>query len=119
MFKCDIAHRRSVASLCMQYKTRYNPKQPLYGALSVPYVPVRVTLGALVAHWYTYEPPRCSTSQYRSTFNPLSVSLWNDYTPFDGVRLSGTKSRANDYLLALIARSVFVFYCFPFSFFSL
>ena len=35
---------------------------PLYAALSVPYVPVRVTRGA-IAHRYTYAPPRCRTSQ--------------------------------------------------------
>ena len=33
---------------------------------------------ALVAHRYTYAPPCCRNSQYRRTFVPLSVSLWND-----------------------------------------
>ena len=51
---------------------------PLNGALAGPYVPVRVTRGALVAHRYTYAPPRCRTLQYRRTFIPFSVSLWND-----------------------------------------
>ena len=51
---------------------------PLNGALPGPYVPVRVTRGALVTHRYTYAPPRCRTSQYNRTFIPLSVSLWND-----------------------------------------
>ena len=37
-----------------------------------------VTRGALVAHVYTYAPHRCRTSQYRMTFIPLSMSLWND-----------------------------------------
>ena len=27
---------------------------------------------------YSHAPPRCRTSQYRKTFIPLSVSLWND-----------------------------------------
>ena len=62
MFECDIAHRRSVAVLCMVYKIRCNPVHPLNGALSVPYLPVRVTRGVLVAHRYTYAPPRCRTS---------------------------------------------------------
>ena len=35
---------------------------PLICALSVPFVPVRVTRGALVAHWYSYAPPRFRTS---------------------------------------------------------
>ena len=62
VFECDIAHRRSVAVLCMLYKIRCNPVHPLNGALPGPYVPVRVTRGALVAHRYTYAPPRCRTS---------------------------------------------------------
>ena len=95
MFECEIAHRRSVAVLCMLYKIRCNPVHPLNGALPGPYVPVRVTLGALVAHRYTYAPPRCRTSQYSRTFIPLSA-LWNDLCDpvFDGVGLSGFKSRA-------------------------
>ena len=44
---CDIAHRRSVAVLCMLYKIRCNPMHPLNDALPGPYVPVRVTRGAL------------------------------------------------------------------------
>ena len=78
VFECDLAHRRSVAVLCMLYKIRCNPMHPLYGALPVPYVPVRVTCGVVIAHRYTYAPPCCRTSQYRQIFIPLSVSLWND-----------------------------------------
>ena len=58
VFECDIAHRRSVAVLRMLYKIRCNPMHPLNGALPGPYVPVRVTSVALVAHRYTYAPPR-------------------------------------------------------------
>ena len=36
--ECDLAHRRSVAVLCMLYKIKCNPMYPLYGALPVPYV---------------------------------------------------------------------------------
>ena len=68
MFECDLAHRRSVAVLCMLYKIRCNPMHPLYGALPVPYVPVRVTRGVVIAHRCTYVPPRCRTSQYGRTF---------------------------------------------------
>ena len=76
MFECDIAHRRSVAVLCMLYKIRCNPLHPLNGALPRPYVPVPVTRGALVAHRYTYTPtPRSRTSQYHRTFILLPVSL--------------------------------------------
>ena len=73
VFECDISHRQSVAVLCMLYKSRCNPMHPLGDALPGPYVPVRVTLGALVAHRYTYLPPRCITSQCCRTFVPLSV----------------------------------------------
>ena len=74
----------------------------LYGALPVPYVPVPVTRGAVVARRYTYAPPRCRTFQVRRTFILLSVSLWNDLSDpvFDGVGLAGFKSRANAFLLA-------------------
>ena len=102
VFECDLAHRRSVAVLCILYKIRCNPMHPLYGALPVPYVPVRVTRCAVITHRYTYERPRCKTSQYRRTFIPLPVSLWNDRSDnvFDGVGLAGIKSRANAFLLA-------------------
>ena len=70
VFECDISRRRSVAVLCMLYKISGNPMHPLNYALPGPYVPVRVIRGALVAHRYTYAPPRCRTSQYRTTFVP-------------------------------------------------
>ena len=75
VLNCDLSHRRSVAVLCMLYKIRCNLKHPLCGALPVPYVPVRVTRSALIAHRYTFAPPCCRTSQYRRAFIPLSVSL--------------------------------------------
>ena len=102
VFECDISHRRSVAVLCILYKIRCNPVPPLNGALPGPYVPVRVTGGSLVAHRYTYAPPRCRTLQYSRTFIQFSVSLWNDLANpvLDGVGLAGFKSRANASLLA-------------------
>ena len=75
---------------------------PLSGALTLPYVPARVTFGALVADRHSFAPPRCRTSQYRRTFVSHSVSLiWNDLSDpvFDGVGLAGFKTRANSYLL--------------------
>ena len=97
VLNCDLSHRRSVAVLCMLYKIRCNPKHPLCGALPVPYVPVRITRGALIARRYSFAPPSCRTSQYRRTFVPFSVSLWNDLSDpvFDGVGLVGFKSRSN------------------------
>ena len=101
-FECDLAHRRSVAVLCMMYMIKCNPMHPLCGALPVLYVPLRVTRGAVIEHQKTYAPPRCRTSQYSRTFIPFSVLLWNDLSDpvFEGVGLAGFKSRANDFLLA-------------------
>ena len=101
VFECDIAPRRSVAVLCLLYNIRCNPVHPLIGAVPGPYVQVRVTRGALLAHRYTYAPPRCRTLQYSRTFIPFSVSLWNDLANpvFDGVGLECFKSRANASLL--------------------
>ena len=102
VFECDISRRRSVAVLCTLYKISCNPVHPLNGALPGPYVPVRVTPGALVAHRYTYAPTHCRTLQYSRTFILLSVSLWKDLANpvCDGVGLAGFKSRATASLLA-------------------
>ena len=75
VFECDIAHHRSVAVRCMMYEIGCNSMHTLNDALPGPYVPVRVTRGALVAYRYTYAPSRCKTSQYRRTFVPLSCSV--------------------------------------------
>ena len=61
MFVYDIAHLQSVGILCMPYTIRCNPVHPLNGALPGPYVPVRVTRGAVVAQRFTYALPRCRT----------------------------------------------------------
>ena len=97
VFERDISHRQSVAVLCMLYKIRCSPVHPLNGALPGPYVPARVTLGALVTHRHTYAPTRYRTLQYSRTFISFSVSLWNDLANpvFDGVGLAGFKSNAN------------------------
>ena len=120
VLNCNLSHRQSVAVLCMLYKIRCNRMHPLCGTLPMPYVPVWVTCGALIAHWYTYVPPCCRTSQFRRPFIPLSVSLWNDLVDpvFDGVGLAGFKSRSNAFFVGLVAFSFFFFNYFPFLFFS-
>ena len=45
------------------FKIKGNPMHRLSGALPLPYVPARVTHGALVAHRHSFAPPRCRTSQ--------------------------------------------------------
>ena len=82
-FEWDLAHRQSVTVLCMLYEIRCNTCQ--------------------CRMWrYTYAPPRCRTSQYRRTFIHLTVYLWNGHGGpiFDGVGLTGFKSRANAFLSA-------------------
>ena len=60
----------------MLFKIKSNPMHPLSGALPLPYVPARVTLGALVVNKHSFEPPLCGNSQYpRSFVPPLCVSL--------------------------------------------
>ena len=73
--ECDLAHRRSVAVLYMLNKIRCNPMHPLYGALIVPYVPVRVTPGTVIAHRHSSVPPRCRTSQYPMNYSLVSISV--------------------------------------------
>ena len=102
VLECDIAHRQSVAGLCMVYKIWCNQVQPHNGALPRLYVPVRVTLSARVAHRYTNPSLLCRTSQYRWTFIPFSVSLCNDLANpvFDGMGLVGFRSGSLLFLLA-------------------
>ena len=54
----NLSHCRSVADLCLLYNIRNNP---FCSALPVPFVPVQITRGELVADWYSDAPPRCRT----------------------------------------------------------
>ena len=76
---------------------------------------------ALIAHRYTYAPPRCRTSQYGMALISLSVSLCNDIIDpvFDGVGVEGLKSRANAFLLVLLLAPFLSPPVFPFSSFIL
>ena len=77
----------------------------LYGALLVLYEPVRITLGVLVVHLYTYAPPGLA-AEPRSSEGPLFSSQCPTGTImltlfiFDGVELTGFKREANAFLLA-------------------
>ena len=100
VFECDLAHRLWQYYVCC---TKSGVTQcTLCSAIPVPYLPVRVTRVGVIAHRDTYAASRWRTSQYRKTFIPFSVSLWNDFGDpvFDGVGLEGCKSRANAFLLA-------------------
>ena len=84
-------------------------------------MPVSVTCGAVIAHHYTYAPPRYMILQYRWIFNQMSVSLWNNLGDpvFDGVGLAGFKSRAHSLLLVLLLDPFLSSTVFPFSSFIL
>ena len=110
VFEHPIAHQRSVAVLCMLYKIRFHLMHPIYDALSVPYVPVRVTSGILIAHLFTCVLPRCRTSQYHRTFIPplyICGTIFLTHV-FTGVRRTGFTSNANTFVLAQAALSLFL-----------
>ena len=72
---------------------------------------------ALVAHRHSFTPPRCRTSQYRRSFVPFSVSLWNDLS--DRVWWYGTggfQENSQCFPVGMICPFFFVFYCFIFFF---
>ena len=101
VLECDIAHRLSMAVLCIQYKIRCNPMHPLYVALLVPFVPVRVTRRALVA----YRHIQCFSSLQnlaapQDLHSSLSVSVARSDLVFDGVGLVGVKRKTNAFLMA-------------------
>ena len=82
----------------MLYKIKCNPMHPLYGALPVSYVPVRVTCGVLDPHRYTVLVLLLAAGPRNTAgllFPPLYLCLMLLVTEFDGVGLSGFKSRAN------------------------
>ena len=101
--ECNLDHRRSVAVLCMLFKIKSNQMHPLNGALPLTCVPEHVNRD----HRHSFASPRCRASQYRRTFVPLSVSLWNELGDpvFNGVGLVGFMGRANAFLLAQSALS--------------
>ena len=122
MFECDSAHCRSVALLCILYKIMCNQMHALNGALPGPYVPVRVTRGALVAHRHAYAPPRCRTSQHRRTFIPQGPSgtiLLTQYSMVWDWRVSKSGPMLLYWPKLLYPYNIIiVFYCFPLSLLS-
>ena len=119
VLNCNLSLRRSVAVLCMLDRIRCNPMHPHCGALPVPYVTVQVARGALIAHRYTYAPPRCRTSLYRMSFIPLSYlsgTIW--LAPYSMV-WDWRVSRVGPMPFCCPSCSLlFVFNYFPFLFFS-
>ena len=94
--KCDLLHRRKVASLCMFYKIFNNACHPVRLHYPNLLVPTRVTRRTAVMHDNVLVAPRCRTVQYTRSFVPACVTLWNN---LDGVDLSSFKSSVNRALL--------------------
>ena len=89
---------------------------PLYDALTVPYVSVRVTCGAMVAHRYIISLLAAGPGRPQDFYPPLSISVNYIGDPvFDGAGLEGFKRRANVFLLGLAARALLSYAIFSFS----
>ena len=71
VLECNLAHRRSVAVLCMLFKVKSNPMHPLSGALPLPYVPACVTSGALVARRHSFAAS--SLQNFSVSQNPCAL----------------------------------------------
>ena len=100
---------------CVLYKIRSKPN--LCGALPVHFLPVWVTCGALVTHWYSFSQPSAVPHSTTRLIYLTQYLYGNDLgdSMFDGMGLVGLNSRV-DFLLAWGSLSLFVFHCFIFLF---
>ena len=122
VFECDIAHRRSVAVMCMLYKIRCNPVHPLNGAAGYTQ-PHKCRLHAVLwSHISTLM--HCLAAEPRSTAGlsfplqcPSGMIL---LTPYLMVwDWSGFKSRANAFFIGLRCSILtIIFYSFSLSLLS-
>ena len=120
VFECDRAHRWSMAVLCMLYKIRCNPMHPLYGARPVPYVPVQVTRGAVIAHRYTYVFSLQNVAVLQDFYSPVSISVAQSWWPRIGwCGTGGFQVHGQCLFVNLAARLFFSPAVFPFSSFIL
>ena len=121
VFECGISHRRSVATLCVLYKIRCNPTHSLNGAFPGPCVSVLIARSALVAHRYTYAPPRCRTSQYLRTFISSQCPSGTILQALSSMVWDSRVSRAGELLFIGLSSSIptIVFYYFSLSSFCL
>ena len=95
----------------MFYKIRANSDHPVNQWMTPPFVPSRLTRGAVAAHGQSVTLRRAKTSKFARTF----VSrLWNGLTSavFDEVDLVRFESRVNSFLLLnwLDFYSLFLFF---------
>ena len=119
VFKCDLAHRRSVAVLCMLYKIRCNPLHILHCAFPAPYVPVRVTphIGTLIMHLLAAEPHSIAGLLY-----PCQYLYWTTLvTPYSMVfdwRVSRRRLMPFYWPSCSLHFCLFLFFLFLFSFYG-
>ena len=104
LVKCDLHHRRDVASLCVFYKIVNNERHALTHFVPPPYAPLRRTRQAQAAHRHAREIPRSTTQHHARSFFVRVSELWNslDGNVFDGQSLPTFKSRTNKFLLRQI-----------------
>ena len=119
VFECDIAHRRSVAVLCMLYKIGCDR---LYGALQLcrtcqcglhaaPWSHIGILLRLLKAETRSTEGPLFTSQCPRET---ILLTLY-----FDDVGLAGFKSKASAFFIGRSCSIPCCFlYCFSFSLLS-
>ena len=99
--RCDLGHRRGVASLCMYYKIRENTAHPFNDWMPDIAVPTRHTRQAVASHRYCVSLHRVWTAQYGRSLVHRCSHLWNglDSGVFDDGGLDGFKSRVNRFFL--------------------
>ena len=100
--RCDLHHRRDVASLCVFYKIMNNEYHPLSRFVPPPYVPARRTRQAEAAHRFALQIPRYASEHHSRSFFVRIPQIWNTLNEnvFGGQNLSTFKSRTHKYLLS-------------------
>ena len=99
--RCDIWHRRKVASLSVFLKIDSLVDHPVRGLFPAHYVLRRPTHEALAAHSRSFEMPRSRTVQYLRSFVLSCVRLWNGLHEFvfSSEGLGAFKTSVNRFLL--------------------
>ena len=98
----NLDHRSLVSCLCMLYKFFFSENHPLSGAIPPIAVHRKPTRASLVAHEFNLTNVRCSTEQFKRSFIPFSVSVWNDLPSHCfGGSLVEFKKLVNKHLLSI------------------
>ena len=120
VLECNLANRRSIAVLQMLFEIKSNPKHPLRGYIAFAICATSACVYySIVTLWLLIITSLHASSLQNSSAPQvlllISVSLWDDlYEPvFNGVGLTGFRSRATPNLIILFCLSQF-FLFFPF-----